>query len=60
MDNRLLTPTFLSNNMEYVQKELAKEGKSVTAVPDTSGVHGTDVIAETLRFILSEALGLGD
>ena len=35
MDKRLLSPDFLSNNFEYVQKELAKEGLKLTLVPDS-------------------------
>jgi hypothetical protein len=46
MDKRLLSPGFLSNNLEYVQKELAKEGKSVTVVPDTNEVYRTGITYE--------------
>lgn len=44
MDNRLLTPTFLSNNMSYVQKELAKEGMEL--VKRTSDVPGIGITYE--------------
>ena len=40
MDNRLLSPDFLSNNLEYVQKEVLKDSRMVSLVPDNSGIPG--------------------
>lgn len=40
MDNRLLSPDFLSNNPEYVQKEALKDSRMVSLVPDNSGIPG--------------------
>ena len=37
MDKRLLSPDFLSNNLEYVQQLLQREGLKLTLVPDNSG-----------------------
>lgn len=44
MDNRLLSPDFLSNNLEYVQKQAAKEGMEL--VKRTSDVPGIGITYE--------------
>ena len=44
MDKRLLSPDFLSNNFEYVQKELAKEGMEL--VKRTSDIPCTGITYE--------------
>lgn len=41
MDNRLLTPDFIGNNLTYVKSELAKEGKSIEVKPATFIGEGT-------------------
>lgn len=40
MDNRSLSPDFLSNNLSFVQGEALKDSRMVSLVPDNSGVPG--------------------
>ena len=46
MDKRLLSPDFLSNNLEYVQQLLQREGLKLTLVPDNSGTGVTYEVVE--------------
>lgn len=40
MDNRLLSPDFLSNNFEYVQKEALRDSRMASLVPNNSEIPG--------------------
>ena len=46
MDKRLLSPDFLSNNLEYVQQLLQREGLKLTLVPDNNGTGITYKVEE--------------
>lgn len=47
MDKRLLSPDFLSNNLEYVKKQAAKEGLKLVMI--TSNIPGVGITYEVIE-----------